>query len=67
MKNITPRDYRCGFAQCPAVHEVDSDTLAIIGKKAPASVSEALSGSVGPDEHLIIIDRAMLEHVAPKE
>ncbi len=63
MKNLTPPRFRCQLGMCPAVYELEDGKLAIIGKHLPSSLKGEFDGLVGEDEHVIIIERGMLENV----
>jgi hypothetical protein len=62
---VTPDELQCGIAQCPGVFETAATPtqLLIIGKKPTAELLKEIEGRVGPDEHAIVIDRALLANV----
>ena len=51
LKEITPKQLRCGAGPCPAVYASDRGTLVIVGKKVSKEyLNKLLPGKVAPDE-----------------
>lgn len=63
MIDKTPEKMRCHIAACPAVYELDSGKLLIIGAKPSPELGEKLKGKVGPDEYAIVISKQLLANV----
>lgn len=63
MIDKTPDHMRCNIAACPAVYELDSGKLLIIGAKPSPEIGEKLSGKVGPDEYAIVISKQLLANI----
>lgn len=62
LRNLTPLKMRCGVSiQCPGVYEEEDRVhLQIIGKKTEPG---ELAGSIGSDETIIRVERALLNNV----
>lgn len=63
MRDITPSIFKCNLGLCPAVYELDSGQVLIIGKKPSALLNKQIETKVGEDEYAIIVDPRMLVNV----
>lgn len=63
MKDLTPEHLQCPVGECLAVYELPDGRLLIIGKKPSPELLARVEGRVGPDEHAIAINRALLANV----
>jgi hypothetical protein len=63
MRDITPKEMRCSYGACPAVYELDADTILIVGAKLPPDLKNALSGKVDSGESAIIVSKQLLAEV----
>jgi hypothetical protein len=61
LKNITPEHLRCSIGACPAVYEVDQDTVVIVGAAADIDI-KAL---VGDGEAAVLVKKELLANVFP--
>jgi hypothetical protein len=66
MRDITPQKMRCGWGACPAVYELDNDTVLIIGAKPSSELGDALKDKVSPDEFAIVVSKQLLANVGTK-
>jgi hypothetical protein len=65
MRDITPKKMRCAWGSCPAVYELDNDTVLIIGAKPSSELGDALKGKVSPDEFAIVVSKQLLANINP--
>jgi|WetSurMetagenome_2_1015567.scaffolds.fasta_scaffold906389_1 hypothetical protein len=63
MRDITPKKLRCTFGACPAVYELDNDTIVIVGAKPSSELGDALKGKISPDEFAIVVSKQLLANV----
>jgi urease alpha subunit len=66
MKEITPDRYRCLMGECPSTFKLDDGRIVIIGKKAEPSILSEISGRIGRDEDVIVVEAGLLETVFSK-
>ena len=64
MRDMTPEHMRCAWGACPAVYELDDDTVIIIGKKPEDQMIETLRGRVGEDEYAIVVSKNLLKNIS---
>lgn len=66
LLDLTPNEYKCSYAGCPAVYDTGDGNLLLIGKKLPYDLENEIKHKVGEDEWAIIIRRDMLANVPTK-
>ncbi|MFH1997316.1 MAG: hypothetical protein ABII94_01335 [Patescibacteria group bacterium] len=67
LKNITPKEYQCAAAACPAVYEIMGENkLAIIGHKLGNPEKLGITGKIGENEQIVIVDKVMLQQIFEK-
>lgn len=62
LKDITPKQFSCTFAACPALYQTNEGDFVIVGKKADAQ-ELGIADKVGKDQEAVIMDKEMLEKV----
>lgn len=61
IKEITPLNFQCIVAACPAVFSMNDVSLIIIGKTLTSEeVSALLGNKVGSDETAIVVPKGMI-------
>jgi hypothetical protein len=65
-KEITPDRYRCLLGECPAAFKLDDGRILLIGKKADPFLLNQISGRVGADEYVVVVEPGLLENVSLK-
>ncbi len=67
MKDITPKEYRCGLGQCPAVYRLDDGRIAVRGLRVWRDKQYG-KDVVSGDEVTVLIDPEMIvTAVAPAD
>ena len=60
IRDITPSEFRCIAAACPAVYvQDDNKTVLVIGKIADLEALGISSDKVGDDEFAVVVDKEM--------
>lgn len=66
LREITPKEYRCACAACPAIYEVMGDNkLVIIGSQVNLK-QFGIAEKVGKNEQVVMIDKEMLKQIFEK-
>jgi hypothetical protein len=61
LRDITPEHLRCSLGGCPAVYEIDQDTVVIVGEAADIDIQKL----VGENEAAIVVTKKLLANVYP--
>lgn len=61
LREITPEEYRCMVAACPAIFETPKGTYVIIGRVVSAEMLGDTAVRVGDGESAVEIDAKMLK------
>lgn len=61
VHNITPEDFQCVAASCPAIYSSDEDDKIIIVGKTADLEQAGLTEEVGDDEEAVVVSAEMLK------
>jgi len=67
LREITPKEYYCTAAACPAIFEhVEKDKLVIVGRKVDNPEKLGIADRIGENEQAVIVDKGMLRQIFEK-